>query len=223
MVFTASSVGAAQALKEALRNKTAGQIVRDSRATLIAATHRPSIVALFLDNPNYTPADMLVMAAAFEKIHAQDSALFLAQCASAKDRTQAYHYRLQAEMYAGLKAALSFDHFVAEGQFIAMQLRDKRFVWAVPADYFVWTADNEGTVSVVGHALNAKWAAESATKNTTTKTNASSASASKSQKKKMILVVTGDFTAEARKELAKNGWEPARMTLLATPAEPSKN
>jgi hypothetical protein len=204
MVFTASSVGTAQALKESLRTKTAGQIVRDSRAILAAVVRRASVVNEFLDNNNYTPADMLVMAAAFEKIHTQDAGLLLAQCAAVKDRTHAFLCRLQAEMYAGLKNSLPFDRFVTRGSFVIMQLRDHRYLWAMPADIYMWTADNEADVAILTHALAEGRAPEPAQKNGKT-----------TPVKPNLLVITGDYSALASKQLSKLKWEPARMTLVS--------
>jgi len=199
VMFSASSVGAAQGLQESLRTKTAGQIMRDCREKLTALAPDAGEVDALLNNKNYTPADFLVIAVALEQIGARDATLFLRQSSGAADRTSAYLSRQQAEMYAGLKRSFAFDHFVAKDGFVLMALKDRRHLLATPADQFFWTTKNRQDIS----ALDATIAVEKpAGKEALTV-------------KPKVLVITGDYSKMARSELAKLNWEPARMTLTA--------
>ena len=199
VIFSASSVGAAQGLQEALRTKTAGQIMRDCREKLTALAPDAEVVEALLNNKNYTPADLLVIAVALEQIGAKDAALFLRQSSGASDRTSAYLNRQQAEMYAGLKRSFAFDGFVAKDGFVLMALKDRRHLLATPADQFFWTTKNRQDM----RALDATLAVEK------------SAAKEPPTVKPMVLVITGDYSKMARGELAKLNWEPARMTLTA--------
>ena len=209
VMFSASSVGAAQGLQEALRTKTAGQIMRDCREKLTAMAPDAEVVDALLNNKNYTPADLLVIAVALEQIAARDTVLFLRQSGGAADRTGAYLNRQQAEMYAGLKRSFPFDHFEARDGFVLMALKDQRRLLASPADQFFWTAKNRQDITALDASL------------TTEKPAAKEPPAVKAK----VLVITGDYSKMARSELARLNWEPARMTLIAglvSPAKPAK-
>ena len=197
VMFSASSVGAAQGLQESLRTKTAGQIMRDCREKLTALAPDAEVVDALLNNKNYTPADLLVIAVALEQIAAGDAVHFLRQSGGASDRTSAYLNRQQAEMYAGLKRSFAFDRFVAKDGFVLMALKDHRHLLATPADQFFWTTKNRQDIS----ALDATLAAE--------KPDPKEARPVKDK----LMVITGDYSKMARGELARLNWEPARMTL----------
>ncbi len=197
VMFSASSVGAAQGLQEALRTKTAGQIMRDCREKLTALTGDGELVDSLLSNKNYTPADLLVIALALEQTGVKDADAIIRQSSSAQDRTTAYLNRQQAEMYAGLRRSFAFDRFLAKDGFVIMVLRDHRHLVALPADQLFWTTKNKQDIS----ALNASLASE--------KPAGGKPGIDK------VMVITGDYSKMARGELAKLQWEAARMTLTA--------
>ena len=198
VAFSASSVGAAQGLQDSLRTKTAGQILRDCRLKLAALAPDSEAVEVLVNNKNYTPADLLVIATALERVGARDTALFVAQSAAAEDRATAYLNRQQAEMYAGLRRSFPFERFEAQDGFVLVALKDKRHLLALPADQFFWTEKNQQDFS----ALNAKLAPGE---------HAQAAPA----KKDKLVVITGDYSRMARAELVKLNWDVARMTLSA--------
>ena len=206
VVFSASSVGTAQAMQDALRSKTAGQIMRDSRAKLALLAPDSEHVDALLDNKNYTPLDLLIIATAIERVGAKDSALFIAQSAEAQDRSSAFFYRQKAEMYAGLRSAFAFDRFIVRQGFLLVELKDKRYLLATPADHFFWTQKNRDEFLALGSDL-------------------SPAPKGVPPRKDKVLVITGDYSPMARNELAAASWEPARMTLtggIRANAQPEK-
>ncbi len=211
VAFSASSVGAAQGLQDALRTKTAGQILRDCRLRLAALAPDTDAVEALVDNKNYTPADLLVIATALERVGARDTALFVAQASAAEDRATAYLNRQQAEMYAGLRRSFPFDHFAAKDGFVLLELKDQRHLLALPADQLFWTSKNQQDFTALGSGSAPDKRPPSAP-----------------AKKDKILVITGEYSKMARSELAKLNWEPARMTLTAglahdpKPAAPQK-
>ena len=207
VMFSASSVGAAQGLQEALRTKTAGQIMRDCREKLTALTADAELVDVLLSNKNYTPADLLVIATALEQTGAKDPEVFVRQSSMAQDRTTAYLNRQQAEMYAGLKRSFAFARFLAQDGFVLMVLRDRRHLLALPADQLFWTTKNRQDISALGASLDA--AKPDAGDGKPASKPASKLAANK------LMVITGDYSKMARAELAKLQWEPARMTLTA--------
>ena len=198
VVFSASSVGTAQAMQDALRSKTAGQIMRDCRAKLALLAPESDHLDALLDNKNYTPLDLLIIATALERVGAKDSDLFIAHSAEAQDRAAAYLYRQKAEMYAGLARSFPFDRFIVKDGFVLIALKDKRHLLATPADHFFWTQKNRDEFLALGSGLSP----------------AGSAPKGASAKKDKVLVITGDYSPMARTELAAGNWEPARMTLI---------
>ena len=218
VVFSASSVSTAQGLQEALRTKTAGQILRDCRVKLTALGVDGEAMEALFTNPNYTPADLLVIATALERVGAKDAALFVGNSATARDRATAYLHRQQAEMYAGLRRSLTFDRFVVKEGYVLAMLKDRRQLLALPADEFFWTAKNRQDILAMGANVGASPAPAAAPAPTPGKPAPKAAPA----KKDKLIVVTGDYSKTARAELTKLNWEPARMTLIApTPPKPA--
>ena len=198
VVFSASSVRTAQSMQDALRTKTAGQIIRDSRAKLALLAPESEHLDALLDNKNYTPLDLLIIATALERAGAKDSDLFIIHSAQAQDRAAAYLYRQKAEMYAGLARSFPFDRFIVKDGFVLIALQDKRHLLATPADHFFWTQKNRDEFLALGAGLSP----------------GGSAPKGASAKKDKVLVITGDYSPMARTELAAGNWEPARMTLI---------
>ncbi len=237
LVLTASSIGTAQSLQNALRTKTAGQIMRDSRERLLKVTRSPPSVEVFLQNPIFTPSDVLVITTALETLRARDSSLFLNQAAEARDRNDAFFFRTRAEIFAGLKTSLATDSFLMVSDTLMMRLKDGRLVAALPADGFFWTEQNEhnwktiaeeasklpvvavdpnfkpiGPKSIAPTPIGPK---PIATKPVAGKPSpVKPVAASKPVvAKNPLFVITGEFSPLARKELAKLKWDVARVTL----------
>ncbi len=198
-VYTASSVGKAQALQDELRSKTAGQIMRDSRMKL-SALAGPKAVDAIMNNKIFTPSDILVIAIALEQIKARNTDAFLMRCAAVSDRTGAYLRRRQAEMYAGLHTTLPIERFFEASGYMVAQLKDKRALVAMPADHIFWTERNRDDVARLRESL-AKLMPD--------------IPRGKPGEPNKMMVITGDYSPMAKTELSKQMWEAARMTLTS--------
>ncbi len=195
VVYTASSAGRAEALQNALRSKTAGQIVRDTKEKL-AELASAKVIETFTDNRNFTPTDIYVIALALEQIKAGNTELFLQKCASVQERTSAYLRRRQAEMYAGLHRNLPIARFFESNGYLIAQLKDKRALLAMPADHFLWTERNKQDFVELRDSLREHMTEKPA----------------KAGKDKMV-VITGDFSPMAKTELGRLNWDTARVSL----------
>jgi hypothetical protein len=195
VVYTASSAGSAQALQDALRNKTAGQITRDAKEKL-ANLASAKVIEAFVDNNNYTPTDIYVIALALERIKAGNTELFLQKCASVQERTSAYLRRRQAEMYAGLHRNLPIARFFEANGYLLTQLKDKRALLAMPADHFLWTDRNKQDFVELRESIPAQ-ITDKPTK----------------PGKDKLVVITGEFSPMAKTELGKLQWDTARISL----------
>jgi len=195
VVYTASSAGRAEALQNALRSKTAGQIIRDTKEKLSGLASAKTLET-FTENRNFTPTDIFVIALALEQMKAGNTELFLQKCASVQERTSAYLRRRQAEMYAGLHRTLPIARFFESNGYLMVQLKDKRALLAMPADHFLWTDRNKQDFVELRDALREQMTEKPA----------------KAGKDKMI-VITGDFSPMAKTELGKLNWDTARVSL----------
>ncbi len=206
-VVTASSISTTAALKDALRNKTAGQILRDARMKMKTVGIEDEQIKLLFNNSAYTPSDIYVIAVALETIKAKDSDLFIDHAIKAENRNEAYFERLRAEILASWKPPSPIHSFVLVENAVLTLLKNGRLIAAYPIDEFYWTERN----AKLAQAISA---------------NVKDAGA----KGRPLFVVTGDISARARTEIGKLGWDVARVALLpdekakkhepAAPAQP---
>jgi hypothetical protein len=196
-VVTASSISTTAALKNALRNKTAGQILRDARTKLKTVGIEDEQIKLLFNNSAYTPSDIYVIAVALEAIKAKDSDLFIEHAIKAENRNEAYFDRLRAEILASWKPPSPIHSFVMVENAVLTLLKNDRLIAAYPIDEFYWTERNAQLAQAI--SANVK------------KIGA---------KGRPLFVVTGDISSKARTEIGKLGWDVARVALL--PDEKSK-
>ncbi len=206
-VVTASSISTTAALKDALRNKTAGQILRDARMKMKTVGIEDEQIKLLFNNSAYTPSDIYVIAVALETIKAKDSDLFIDHAIKAENRNEAYFERLRAEILASWKPPSPIHSFVLVENAVLTLLKNGRLIAAYPIDEFYWTERN----AKLAQAISA---------------NVKDVGA----KGRPLFVVTGDISARARTEIGKLGWDVARVALLpdekakkhepAAPAQP---
>ena len=190
-VVTASSISTTAALKDALRNKTAGQILRDARIKMKAVGIEDEQIKLLFNNSAYTPSDIYVIAVALETIKAKDSDLFIDHAIKAENRNEAYFERLRAEILASWKPPSPIHSFVLVENAVLTLLKNGRLIAAYPIDEFYWTERN----AQLAQAISA---------------NVKDVGA----KGRPLFVVTGDVSARARTEIGKLGWDVARVALL---------
>ncbi len=206
-VVTASSISTTAALKDALRNKTAGQILRDSRIKMKSVGIEDEQIKQLFNNSAYTPSDIYVIAVALESIKAKDSDLFIEHAIKAENRNEAYFERLRAEILASWKPPSPIQSFVLVENAVLTLLKNGRLIAAYPIDEFYWTERN----ALLAQAISASVKQIGA-------------------KGRPLFVITGDVSPKARTEIGKLGWDVARVALLpdekakkpepATPVQP---
>ena len=190
-VVTASSISTTAALKDALRNKTAGQILRDARKKLSGLSVSDELIKKLFTNSAYTPSDIYVMAYSLDVIKAKNSHLFVEHAILAENRNEAYFERIRSEILASWKPPSPLASFeTIEGK-VLNKLKNGRIVAAYPIDEYYWTEEN---------ALTSRAIAESVTR---------SGGIGRS-----MLVVTGDVSPRARGEIGRLGWDVVRVQLL---------
>ena len=190
-VVTASSISTTAALKDALRNKTAGQILRDARKKLAGLDISDALIKKLFTNSAYTPSDIYVIAFSLDLIKAKNSDLFIEHAILAENRNEAYFERIRSEILASWKPPSPIQSFeMIEGK-VLNRLKNGRVVAAYPIDEYYWTEDN---------ALTSRAIAESVMRS--------------EAKGRSMLVVTGDVSARARGEIGRLGWDVVRVKLL---------
>ena len=190
-VVTASSISTTAALKDALRNKTAGQILRDARKKLAGLSISDDLIKKLFTNSAYTPSDIYVMAYSLDVIKAKNSDLFIEHAILAENRNEAYFDRIRSEILASWKPPSPIASFeMIEGK-VLNKLKNGRIVAAYPIDEYYWTEEN---------ALTSRAIAESVMR--------------ADAKGRSMLVVTGDVSPRARSEIGRLGWDVVRVKLL---------
>jgi hypothetical protein len=71
-----SSVATVSDAKDTLRSKTAAQVIAETRAILLSLGVSEEATNRLVENRNYTPADLLIMALALKRLNAQNTAAF---------------------------------------------------------------------------------------------------------------------------------------------------
>ena len=191
-VVTASSISTTAALKDALRNKTAGQILREARKKFSGLDISDELIKKLFTNTAYTPSDIYVMAYSLDLIKAKNSDLFVEHAILAENRNEAYFERIRSEILASWKPPSPIQSFeMVEGK-VLNRLKNGRMVAAYPIDEYYWTQEN---------AVTSRSIAESVLR-------------SESKGGRSMLVVTGDVSARARGEIGRLGWDVVRVKLL---------
>src|SRR5215467_3354816 len=78
-----SSVATVSSAKDTLRDKTAAQLIVEVRGILLKLQIDPGVIEQLLENRNYTPADLLIMARALRELGAADTNIFVEKAAGA--------------------------------------------------------------------------------------------------------------------------------------------
>ena len=135
-----SSVATVSDARDTLRSKTAAQVIAETRATLLSLGISDENVSLLVENRNYTPADLLIMARALEKLNAENTTVFVEHAAGAGSRNVAFYHRRRAQILAArsdeLGGIISFVNF--GGQPINLA-RNGNVVAAFTVDDIAWT------------------------------------------------------------------------------------
>ena len=88
-----SSVATVSSAKDTLRDKTAAQLIAEVRGILLKLDIEQDNIDRLLENRNYTPADLLIMARALRELGAADTNIFIEKAAGAGTRNYAFYFR----------------------------------------------------------------------------------------------------------------------------------
>jgi len=135
-----SSVATVSDARDTLRSKTAAQVIAETRATLLGLGIPDENISRLVENRNYTPADLLIMALALKKLNAENTTAFVDHVAGAGTRNVAFYHRRRAQILAArsneLGGIVSFVTFGGQPINIA---RNGNVVAAFTVDDISWT------------------------------------------------------------------------------------
>jgi hypothetical protein len=180
-----SSVATVSDAKDTLRSKTAAQVIAETRATLLSLGVPDESVGRLVENRNYTPADLLIMARALKKLHAENTTAFVEHAAGAGSRNVAFYHRRRAQILAArsneLGGIMSFVTFGGQPINVA---RNGNVVAAFTVDDIAWTEVQQRTFVAATTEIH--------------RTNPGAVP---------VLVTTGAVTPTAAAEIGKRGWK----------------
>jgi hypothetical protein len=183
-VSSASSVDNA---KETLSSKTAAQLLVEVRKTLGSLEVPDETVSRFVENRNYTPADLLIMSRALAQLGAQNTAVFIVLAAEATTRNAAFYQRVHTELLAARSAELGgIASFITVAGRVITVTRAGNVVAAFPFDGLVWTAVPQRTFADVTAGLPSTPGAP-------------------------VFATTGEVTPMASAAIGKLGWKIVRV------------
>jgi hypothetical protein len=181
-ISSASSIEGAQ---DVLVHKTAAQLIAEVRGALQSLDVPPESVARLVNNRNYTPTDLLLMARALQKLGAQGTAAFVdSAAAEGTTRDVAFYERRLAELMAARSEKLGdlVAFASAAGQPVSLR-RDGTAVAVFPLDDLAWTEVPRRAFTTVAAQIK-----------------------SNNPNAHPILATTGSVTPLATRELKKLGW-----------------
>ena len=181
-----SSASSVESVKDTLRNKTAAQIITQTRGVLQSLEVPSDSIDHLLQNQNYTPTDLLIMAQALARIGAQNTAAFVdSAAADATTRDIAFYERQLAVLMAARNGALGgiAAFTIASGQPIALRSNGSA-VAVFPLDDLAWTQVPSRAFVTTTSALKSEQHGEHP-----------------------VLATTGTVTPLAASEIRKLGWK----------------
>lgn len=143
-----SSVATVNSAKDTLRDKTAAQVIAEVRATLASLDVPAQATTRLVENRNFTPADLLIMARALKQLNARNTAVFIDAAAGADSRNTAFYMRRRAQLLEAHNAALGgIVSFVTVGGQPVNVARNGSIVAAFMVDDIAWTELQQRTFS----------------------------------------------------------------------------
>jgi hypothetical protein len=135
-----SSVATVSDARDTLRSKTAAQVIAETRATLLGLGIPDESISRLVENRNYTPADLLIMALALKKLNAENTTAFVDHVAEAGTRNIAFYHRRRAQILAARSNELGgIVSFVTFGGQPINITRNGNVVAAFTVDDIAWT------------------------------------------------------------------------------------
>lgn len=135
-----SSVATVSSAKDTLRDKTAAQVIAEVRGILLALEIDQANIDRLLENRNFTPADLLIMARALKQLGAENTTAFVEKAAGVGSRNVAFYFRRRAQTLAARSKELGglASFIMVAGQPINVA-RNGNIVAAFTFDDIVWT------------------------------------------------------------------------------------
>jgi hypothetical protein len=184
-----SSVATVDSAKDTLRDKTAAQVIVEVRGILQSLDVSPEATSRLVENRNFTPADMLIMALALKQLHAQNTGAFVEHAAGAGTRGVAFYQRRRAQILAARNTELGgLVSFITVGGQPINVSRNGSIVAAFMFDDVAWTELQQRTfVAATTEIHRAKPAAHP------------------------VLATTGAVTPMAATAIKKLGWKIVQL------------
>lgn len=184
-----SSVATVSDAKDTLRSKTAAQVIAESRATLLSLNVPPGTVDRLVENRNFTPADLLIMARALKQLGAENTAAFVDKAAGAGSRNVAFYHRRRAQILASRSADLGgIASFITVGGQPINVTRSGAVVAAFTFDDIAWTDIQQRTFTAATAEIRRMKPGSTP-----------------------VLAATGAITPLASAEIKKLGWKIVRL------------
>src|SRR5215813_14100642 len=184
-----SSVASVGNAKDSLRSKTAAQVIAETRSILTRLGVPDASVSRLVENRNYTPADLLIMALALKQLNAQNTAAFVEHAAGAGSRNVAFYHRRRAQILAArsneLGGIVSFVTFGGQPINVA---RNGNIIAAFTVDDIAWTEIQQRTFIAATTEIH--------------RTHPGAAP---------VLATTGAVTPMAAAEIGKRGWKIVQL------------
>ena len=142
-----------------------------------------------VENRNYTPADLLIMALALKQLNAENTAAFVEHAAEAGSRNVAFYQRRRAQILAARTTELGgIASFVTFGGQPINVTRNGNIVAAFMVDDIAWTEIQQRTFVAATTEIHR------------TKPGATP-----------VLATTGTVTPMAAAEIGKRGWKIVQL------------
>jgi hypothetical protein len=143
-----SSVASVDTAKDSLRDKTAAQVIAESRTILLSLGVAPESIDRLVENRNFTPADLIIMARALKRLNAENTAIFIDKAATAGSRNVAFYHRRRAQILAARSTELGrLVSFVSVGGQPVNIAGNGALVAAFTFDDIAWTEIQQKTFS----------------------------------------------------------------------------
>jgi hypothetical protein len=141
-----SSVTSMDTAKDSLRSKSAAQVIGEAKSTLASLGIPPETIDRLVENRNYTPADLLIMARALKRLGAGNTVIFVDKAAGAGSRNVAFYHRRRAQFLAEHSGELgSLTSFVSIGGQPVNVARNGTIVATFTFDDIAWTEIQQKT------------------------------------------------------------------------------
>jgi hypothetical protein len=184
-----SSVATVNSAKDTLRDKTAAQVIAEVRSILLSLDVPAETTSRLVENRNFTPADLLIMALALKQLGAQNTAAFIAHATDAGSRNAAFYQRRRAQLLATRSTELGgiVSFVTVAGQPINVA-RSGNIVAAFTFDDIAWTEVQQRTFTAATTEIH--------------RTNPGAAP---------VLATTGAVTPMAADAISKLGWKIVQL------------